>query len=111
MATLFLGYIERNSHFKKKAEEDLFMFLTLFAVKPATWFCIIKMRRSFKMPERSSFLVQIGILGETLRSQLSKLNLQLKSSKLLTQAVKLFSFLISLLPMHLFLQMLFEHLI
>ena len=45
-----------------------------------------------EMPERSSFLAQTGIPGGTLSSLLSRLNLQWKSLKLLTQAVKLFIF-------------------
>jgi hypothetical protein len=48
----FLGFMKGNSHFKRKAKEDLFMFLTLFAVKLADSFCAIKLGRSFKMPER-----------------------------------------------------------
>jgi hypothetical protein len=41
-----------SSHFEKKAEEDLFMFPTLFAAKLADSFCMIKMGRSFEMQER-----------------------------------------------------------
>jgi len=64
----FLGRMKGNSHFKRKAEKDSSMFLTLFAAELATWFCVIKMGRSFEMPKRSSFLVQMGILGGTLSS-------------------------------------------
>jgi len=64
----FLGCVKGNSHFKRKAKEDSSMFPTLFAAKPAAWFCVIKMGRSSEMPERSSFLVQMGILGGTLSS-------------------------------------------
>jgi hypothetical protein len=63
----FLGCEKGNSHFERKAEEDSSIFPTLFAEKLATLFCMIKMGRSFEMPERSSFLAQM-ILGGTLSS-------------------------------------------
>ena len=63
-----LGCTKGNSHFERKAEEDSSMFPTLFAAKLAALFCVIKMGRSFEMPERSSFLAQTGILGGTLSS-------------------------------------------
>src|ERR1700722_14754527 len=60
----FLGCAKGNNHFERKAEEDSSTFLTLFAVKLAISFCMIKMGRSFEMPERLSFLEQMGILEQ-----------------------------------------------
>jgi hypothetical protein len=59
----FLGFVMGNSPFERRAVDDLFTSQILSAVKLADLLFSTKMEKSFEMPERSSILARMGILG------------------------------------------------